>query len=56
LFAPIAPVQLWIDEQAVTQITGVQPYHLLVCDALGLDASWYEASSVQKSGRDTQTP
>jgi transposase len=56
LFAPVALVQLWIDEQEVTQISGVQPYHLLVCDALSLDSSWYEASSAQKNGRDIQTP
>jgi transposase len=56
LFAQIALVQFWIEDQEVTQISGIQPYHLLVCDALGLDASWYEASSAQKSGRDTQTP
>jgi hypothetical protein len=56
LFAPIALVQLWIDEQEVVQLSGVQPYHQLVRDALGLDSSWYEASSVQKNGRDIQTP
>ena len=56
LFAQVALVQVWVDEHEVTQLSGVQPYHLLVCDALGLDASWYEASSAQKSGRDIQTP
>jgi transposase len=56
LFSQIALVQFWIEDQEVTQISGVQPYHLLVCDALGLDASWYEASSAQKSGRHSQTP
>ena len=40
LFAPIAVVQLWIDEQEVAPLSGVQPYHRLVCDALGLDSSW----------------
>jgi hypothetical protein len=56
LFAPVALVQLWIDEQEVVQIAGVQPYHLLVRNALGLDSSWYEAISIQKNGRDIQTP
>jgi transposase len=56
LFAPVALVQLWIDEQEVVQLSGVQPYHQLVRDALGLDSSWYEAASVQKNGRDIQTP
>ena len=56
LFAQIALVQFWIEDQEVTQISGAQPYHLLVCDALGLDSSWYEASSAQKNGKDIQTP
>jgi transposase len=56
LFAQVALVQLWIDNQEGMQISGVQPYHLLVCDALGLDPSWYEASSAQKNGRNMQTP
>jgi transposase len=56
LFAHVALVQLWIDEQAVAQIVGVQPHHRLVCDALGLDASWYAVPLAQKSGRDIQTP
>ena len=56
LFAQIALVRLWIDGQEVTQLSGVQAYHLLVCDALGLDSSWYAVPSAQKNGRDIQTP
>jgi transposase len=56
LFAQVALVQLWIDEQEVVQLSGVQPHHLLVCDALGLDSSWYAVLSAQKNGRDSQAP
>jgi hypothetical protein len=56
LFAQIALGQLRIEAQEIVQIAGVQPYPLLVRDALGLDSSWYEAASVQKNGRDIQTP
>jgi hypothetical protein len=56
LFIQGALVQLWIDEQAVVQFSGVQPHHLLVCAALGLDSSWYAVPSTQKNGRDIQTP
>jgi transposase len=56
LFAPVALVQLWIDEQEVTQLSGVQSYHFLVCEALGLDSSWYAVPLAQKNGRDIQTP
>jgi transposase len=56
LFAQVALVQFRLGEQEAEQIYGVQPYHLLTCDALGLDASWYAGSSGQKDGRDSQTP
>ena len=52
LFAQVALVQLWMDEQEVEQVYGVQPHHLLICDALGLDSSWYAMPSAQKNGRD----
>lgn len=55
-FAHIALVQLLISDQEVEQVYGVQPHHLLFCDALGLDHSWYEAPSAHKNGRGIQTP
>ena len=51
LFTQVALVQLWIDEQEVAQLSGVQPHHRLVCDALGLDASWYAVPSAPKHSR-----
>jgi transposase len=56
LFASVALVQLWIDEQTVVQIAGVQPHHLLVCDALGLDPSWYAVPSAHKIDQFSQSP
>jgi transposase len=56
LFAQVALVQLWINDQEVAQVYGVQSHHLLLCDALGLDYSWYEAPSAPKNGRCSQTP
>ena len=56
LFAQVALIQLVIGDQEVGQIYGVQPHHLLICDALGLDHAWYAAPSAQKTGKDTQTP
>jgi hypothetical protein len=51
LFTQVAVVHLCLDAQEVTQLSGVQPHHLLVCDALGLDSSWYGVPSAQKSAR-----
>jgi hypothetical protein len=56
LFVQVALVQFQIGDQEGEQVYGVQPHHLLCCDALGLDRSWYEAPSAQKSGRGIQTP
>jgi transposase len=56
LFAQVALVQFRLGEQEGEQIYGVQPHHLLICEALGLNASWYAVSSGQKDGRDSQTP
>src|SRR5262245_58201846 len=56
LFAQVALVQLWIDEHTVVQIAGVQPHHMLFCDAAGLDASWYTVSSAHKIDQFSQSP
>jgi hypothetical protein len=56
LFAQVALVQFQLGDHTVAQVYGLQPHHLLICEALGLDSSWYEAPSTQKNGRDIQTP
>jgi len=56
LFSQVALVQFWIKEHEVVQIAGVQPHHLLICDALGLDHSWYEAPSAHKIDQFSQSP
>jgi transposase len=56
LFAHVALIQLGVDDQQVEQMYGVQPHHLLICDALGLDHAGYEAPSVYKIDQFSQTP
>ena len=56
LFAQVAFVQFWIGEHEVGQIAGVQPHHLLICDALGVDHSWYEAPSMHQIDQFSQSP
>jgi transposase len=56
LFAQVALVQFWIGEHEGVQTAGVQPHHLLICDALGVDHSWYEAPSVHKIDQFSQSP
>ena len=56
LFAQIALVQVCIADQVLARVYGVQAHHLLLCNALGLDASWYEVPPEYKSGQCSQTP
>ena len=56
LFAQVALVQFWIGKHEVVPVSGVQPHHLLICDALGLDHSWYAALLVHDIDQFSQTP
>jgi len=44
------------NRREVSHVYGVQPYHWLICDALGLHHSWYEAPSAHKNGKRIPTP
>jgi transposase len=55
-FAQIAVVQLRLGHRDVYQVYGVQPHHLLVCEALGLNHSCYEPPSADKKGKRSHTP
>jgi hypothetical protein len=56
LFAHVVLIHLEAAEQQSTQIYGVQPHHLLICDALGLDHAWYEVPSAHKIDQFNQSP
>ena len=56
LFASVALVRIQIGKRELWQVYGVQPYHLLICDALDLRRSWYEAPSADKNGTRSHTP
>ena len=55
-FSLVALVQIQMSGHKVYQMYGVQPHHLLICDALGLNYSWYEAPAAHKNGKRTHTP
>jgi hypothetical protein len=56
LFAQVAMVQFWLGDHEGAQVYGLQPHHLLICDALGLDHTWYETPSVHKIDQFSQSP
>jgi transposase len=43
LFTPVLMVQVQVDKTTVRQVYGWQEHHGIVCDALGIERSWYEA-------------
>jgi transposase len=45
LFTPVMMVQGQVDKTTVRPVYGWQDHHAMVCDALGIDRSWYEAHS-----------
>jgi hypothetical protein len=49
LFTPVMLVQLRMDHTVVQYIYGIQPHHLMVCDALDIDRTWYEGPSHQEN-------
>jgi transposase len=42
LFTPVMLVQFTMDHTLSLQVHGVQDYHLLVCDAVGIGQAWYQ--------------
>jgi hypothetical protein len=43
LFTLVMMVQMQVDKTIVRQVYGWQDHHGVVCDALGIEQSWYEA-------------
>jgi transposase len=42
LFTPVMLVQFAVDTQHSFQVHGVQDYHRIVCEAVGIDPGWYQ--------------
>src|SRR5262249_40195390 len=54
--SPVLLVQLRMDNTTGHHRSGVQPHHLLVCDALGSDHAWYEVPSQQEQSAGMSYP
>jgi hypothetical protein len=51
LFPSVALEQSQVRDQKVYDLYGVQPHHLLICDAFGLNSSWYIAPTANKNDK-----
>lgn len=56
LFAQVMMVQLEVDHTLGLQVYGLQQHHLMVCDALEIDRSWYELPTANQNPRDIIIP
>jgi hypothetical protein len=53
---PVMRVHLTVDNTPRLQVQGVQDYHLLVCDAVGLDQAWYQGATTEQNSPPRTTP
>jgi hypothetical protein len=56
LFTPVMLVQFGMDHTPSLQMHGVQDYHLLVCDAVGIDQAWYQGVGPGQNSLPRATP
>jgi hypothetical protein len=45
LFTPVMLVQFAVDNTPYLQAQGVQDYHWIICDAVGIDQAWYQGTA-----------
>jgi hypothetical protein len=56
LFTPVMLVHFAVDNTPNLQVHGVQEYHLLICDAVGIDRAWYQGAATGQNSLPWATP
>jgi hypothetical protein len=56
LFTPVTLVHFAVDDTPSLQGHGVQDYHRIVCDAVGIDQAWYQAAATEQNSPPWTTP
>jgi len=56
LFTPVMCVHFAVDTTPSFQVHGVQDYHLIVCDAVGIDQAWYQGRAAGHNSLPWTTP
>jgi transposase len=49
LFTPVTLVHFAVDSTPSIQVHGVQAYHRIVCDAVGIDHAWYQGAVLEQN-------
>jgi hypothetical protein len=45
-----------VDNAPILQVHGIQDYHLLVCEAVGIDHTWYQGVATEQNSRQSTIP
>jgi transposase len=56
LFTPVMLVHFAVDNIPHLQAQGVQDYHRIVCDAVGIDQAWYQGAATGQNSPPWATP
>jgi transposase len=56
LFTPVMLVHCTVDDIPSLQVHGVQDYHRLICDAVGIAQTWYQGVATEQNSLPWTTP
>jgi transposase len=56
LFTPVTLVHFAIDNVPILQVHGIQDYHRIVCEAVGIDHAWYQGEAAGQNSLLSTTP
>ena len=56
LFTPVMLVHCMVDNTPSFQVHGIQDYHRIVCDAVGIDQAWYQGGATGQNSLPQTAP
>jgi transposase len=56
LFAPVMLVQFVMENATSLQVHGIQDYHRIICEAVGIDPAWYQGGAPEQNSLPRTTP
>jgi transposase len=56
LFTPVTLVHFAVDNAPLLQVHGIQDYHRIVCEAVGIDHAWYQGAAAGQNSPLSTTP
>ena len=56
LFTPVTLVHFTVDNASILQVHGIQDYHRIVCEAVGIDHAWYQGTATGQNSLVSTTP